>query len=64
MLILCYVYVYVHVHASTLGVSAHVNIHAGFYLHTGIDVDTPEGHMKAHAVLLICCVDLPAQAKL
>ena len=31
---------------------------------TGIDVDTPEGHMKMHAVVLICCVDLPAQAKL
>ena len=31
--------------------------------YTGIDVDTPQGHMKAHALLLICCVDLPAQAK-
>ena len=30
----------------------------------GIDVDTPQGHMRAHAVLLISCVDLPAQAKL
>ena len=32
--------------------------------YTGIDIDSPQGHMKAHAALLMCCVDLPAQAKL
>ncbi len=35
-----------------------------YTIYTGIDVDTPQGPMKAHAVLLISCVDLPAQAKL
>ena len=46
-------------------ISIHTYIHAYCYFdYTGIDVDTPQGHMKAHAVLLICCVDLPAQAKL
>ena len=30
----------------------------------GIEVNTPEGGMSAHAVLLLVCVDLPAQAKL
>lgn len=30
----------------------------------GIEVNTPDGLMTAHAVLLLVCVDLPAQAKL
>ena len=29
----------------------------------GITVSTPDGTMTAHAALLVCCVDLPAQAK-
>ena len=33
-------------------------------IHVGIDVNTPDGVMKAHAIILICSVDLPAQAKL
>ena len=28
----------------------------------GTVVNTPEGQMKAHAMLVLCCVDLPAQA--
>jgi len=31
-------------------------------LFLGIDVDTPDGRMKAHVMLLFSCVDLPAQA--
>ena len=30
----------------------------------GIDVNSPHGPTKAHGVLLLFCVDLPAQAKL
>ena len=30
----------------------------------GIEVNTPDGIMTARAVLLLVCVDLPAQAKL
>ena len=33
-------------------------------IYTGIEVETSDGLCKCHAVLLLCSIDLPAQAKL
>ena len=33
------------------------------HVRVGIEVNTPDGVMKAHAIILICSIDLPAQAK-
>ena len=30
---------------------------------TGIEVETPDGCVKSHAMLLLCTTDLPAQAQ-
>ena len=38
------------------------HVHVYLYHTLGTDVNTPEGQMKARAMLILCCVDLPAQA--
>ena len=54
----CIVYVYMHVYMCR----CHIVFSACHPL--GIEVNTPECRMRAHAVMLLFCVDLAAQAKL
>ena len=38
------------------------HVHVYLYYALGTDVNTPEGRMKARTMLILCCIDLLAQA--